>query len=166
MLISVDPGLTGTGIAVWDEHAQLDRALVVSCTTGAIEQRIATIREEIRPHVSGRQLRDGVDPHQRLVIEVPQTYGGRAKKGDANSLLRLAELVGSITSLSPRVERVLPREWKRGMPDRIVKVRCLERLSSRELQRVDLDCSKKHQTDVWAAIGLGLWWLRRHQFRR
>lgn len=159
-LITVDPGLTGTGVAVWDANGKLLYARAVGCGDGALTERAAHIVEKVRPYVT-----KGAPRPRRMVIEQPQTYRGRAAKGDANSLLSLSMLVGGLATLSPTVELVLPRVWKGNMPASIVEMRGREALQLSEVLNVDLECSKKHQTDVWSAVGIGLWWLRRQRLR-
>mgnify|MGYP003420562579 CR=1 FL=1 len=150
-LVSIDPGLTGTGVAIWN-NGELVLAQVIAVTK--YTDHIFRIRKIV----------EGVERYTRdasLIIEQPQTYRGRAAKGDANDLIKLANLVGALSTLSPLVEIALPSTWKGQAPAEVVEARGRAALTFEELQHVDLSCSKKHQTDVWHAVGLGLWKLGR-----
>lgn len=153
-VVTIDPGLTGTGVAVWD-GGELTLAFCVRVAPDAdmLPGRISAIVEQVRPTTRSAN---------RIVIEQPQTYQGRAAKGDANDLIKLANLVGALMTLGPQhTTLVLPSEWKGQAPAPVVEARGRERLSFGELEHVDLSCSKKHQTDVWHAVGIGLWYLKR-----
>lgn len=153
-LVTIDPGLTGTGVAVWDSGV-LTLAFCVRTDPDAetLPGRIKHIVEQVRRTTSAAH---------RVVIEQPQTYQGRAAKGDANDLIKLANLVGALMMLGPQhTTLVLPSEWKGQAPAPVVEARSRTILSFGELKHVDLAYPKKQQTDVWSAVGIGLWYLER-----
>lgn len=152
-LLSIDPGFTGTGLAVWDD-GELYRVYVVRPDGETLVDRIRSLYTQTSSRI--RLL------HQRhVVIEQPQTYGGRAAKGDANDLIKLANLVGALSMLTDDVELVTPAKWKGQAPASVVEARCRKKLTDAEKLRIELPRNSKHRTDVWHAIGLGLWKLGR-----
>lgn len=157
-LITIDPGLTGTGMAAWvDGKLYLARALSQP-PPGKLMTRVDTLVDQARAFIAayGGHL-------PRVVIERPQTYRGRgAGHTDANDLLDLMLLVGGLAQIRPqRTSLALPAEWKAQRKVEVVVARAREVLSLEECMCIDLQCSKKHQTDVWSAVGIGLWALRR-----
>ncbi len=158
-LITIDPGLTGIGVACWESGELTEACIVVDDGYYGISLtrrllRIADLSYDMMvAHKS-----------KKLVIECPQTYGGRAARGDANDLIALAQLVGGITVLFGRdidVQQVTPSEWKGSAPKHVTEARAREKLSGEEKLRIEIPRSKKQQTDLWDAIGIGLWAFRR-----
>lgn len=153
-MISVDPGLTGTGIALW-ENRELVSATILTTAEARLEDRIFDLAWQVR---EAARLCDVA------VVERQQTYGGRARRGDANDLLDLAMLVGAITYACEEyatVELVAPSRWKGNTPKQVTANQVDLKLSSEELSRVMFPKSKKLRADVYDAIGIGLWKIRR-----
>ena len=95
-----------------------------------------------------------------LVIETPQTYGGRAAKGDANALIKLGQVVGALTvdalENSATVWQPTPREWNGGAPKEVTKARVEMNLV--EEGRAGMHVTgKKFDHNVYDAVGIGLW---------
>lgn len=156
-LLTIDPGMTGTGIATWDD-GELQFARVITTEPGNFLVRVREIVDRVRPYsYTGRSVLE----QRHIVIEQPQTYAGRAAKGDANDLIKLANLVGALSMLADEVELVTPAKWKGQAPASVVEARCRKKLTDVEKLRIELPRNIKHRTDVWHAIGLGLWKLGR-----
>lgn len=156
-LLTIDPGLTGTGIATWD-GGELQFARVVTTEPGDFLVRVREIVDRVRPYsYTGRSVLE----QRHIVIEQPQTYRGRADKGDGNDLIKLANLVGALLTLTEYGEIVLPSKWKNQAPADVVEARCRKKLGAIELGRCMIPKSRKQQTDLWHAVGLGLWKLGR-----
>lgn len=153
-LLSIDPGFTGTGLAVWSA-GDLYCAYVIRPEGSTLVERIKSLYRQVHNY-NGSDARE-----YSLIIEQPQTYGGRAAKGDANDLIKLANLVGALSTLADEVELVAPAKWKGQAPASVVEARCRKKLTDAEKLRIELPRNAKHRTDVWHAIGLGLWKLGR-----
>lgn len=91
-----------------------------------------------------------------VVCEFPKVYPRGKSKGDPEDLLQLAAVVGAI---GPDVI-YRPYEWKGQTPKVISIARTQAALTDEERARVRLPRNKKHQLDVWDAVGIGLYHLR------
>lgn len=173
MLITVDAGTDCCGVALWRNSGALQAAALVKA-------------REYRPGVQGRQAMahafvewiTGKAPAasiDRVVIEFPQTYGGRAARGDANDLIQLGATIGSIEQVArvvlgiTNVANVTPSEWKKGIPkpkrasdpEYVVIGRCRDHLQPDEWARVEWPKAVKLSWDVADALGIGLRVLKR-----
>lgn len=98
-------------------------------------------------------------PLDELVIELPQAYGLRGGKGeDKNDLIALAFEAGRVAGLlRPKALHVTsPSNWKAQVPKEIVHNRCRRVLSPYEQWLLE---GRDH--NVWDAVALGLWHLKR-----
>lgn len=131
-LLTIDPG-TVTGWALWE-----DKQLVACAATVEWDNLSAA-------HVT------------KLVIEIPTTRG-RQQKAAGNDLISLAfkagYLVRSVYCTS--YETVTPVTWNKGNRKEITKTRSEKALSAAERARVVGD-----DHNMWDAIGIGLWVLKR-----
>ena len=126
-LLSVDPGLRGCGCALW-KNSKLIAATYVS----PIKQ--LTLQDAVDAMAFAVSDSLGATLIQKLVIEFPQTYGGRAAKGDANDLLAIATVVGALQiALGVPTTYVRPREWKGQLKKEVVQARLRNDLSFKEL---------------------------------
>lgn len=154
MILTVDPGVRACGCALWLPSGELVRAAYVE---GGAETEPRGMFYSVEEWVSGGD-KDRWGPLTRIVVERPQTYHGRATRGDANDLLDVALVVGALSTLSAAPLRlVLPSEWKGQVPKSVTRERCWERLSAAEITRVVLPRSSKLAWNVWDAVGIGLW---------
>lgn len=156
MILTIDPGVRGCGCALWHPNGPLARAAYVRPAT-APKDVAATVREmawAVENWVSGDEL-------QRVVIEYPQTYRGRAAKGDANDLVQVALVAGALSVLtSYPCLLVLPAEWKGQTPKHATEARARMKLGS-TVDRIKLPGrDKKLASNVWDAVGIGLWYFR------
>ena len=154
---SIDPGLNNCGVAIWNDETLVHAKLVkTQARKGAsLSDRIfwmaaAVKRYLLCPHA------EPVSPVMTLVIELPQTYGGRAAKGDTNDLIHLAAVVGALIHLAPSVVLVRPREWKGNVPGDIFVERTKKKLSPEQVNKIDLP-TKSLEHNVYDAVALGLW---------
>jgi hypothetical protein len=174
-LLTVDPGKRGCGCALWFKGqlreagyvAPRERAATLS---GAVETMAGSVQAWALELTRG-ELRD----NGQLVVELPQTYGGRAEKGDANTLIALGCVVGAIIgSLGCPASITVPHGWKKSIPkpetkgdyDRdgyIVEGRALAALRPSEVEAVvwPTKGSWKLRMDVADSLGIGLWALQR-----
>lgn len=161
-LVSIDPGLGGTGVASWHDGKLVDVAVFITDPAWPLVERVKQVYDSVEP-----MIRTGTVARAQLVIEYQQTYGGRAAKGDANDLLKATLLSGALVQLGEHVQLVTPHEWKGNAKKEITAARCEADLSAAEFLMVvgKLGKNKKLRGDVWDAVGIGLWWLRRAELR-
>lgn len=166
ILLSIDPGVNGCGCALW-EGAQLLRAGYV--TNPAADGGKVDVLERARAmaaSVAAWAREPSTVGH--VVIEVPQTYGGRAAKGDANDLIVVGLVVGALAADFPKAEidSVYPREWKGNVPKDVTSARVLFELSEFEGGRVELPRAKSLRHNVYDGIAIGLWFLKKQKVRK
>ena len=157
-LVAIDPGLRGTGVAVFVDGA-LARAVYARNPEKVERGPEAWLRmaEAVRDQVIAF-------PEADLVIEVPQVYVAGRSKGDPDDLLELAGVDGAITALlaPARIASFKPRAWKGQVPKEIHHARVLRKLSPAEtavLEQADVPASLRH--NVVDAVALGVWHLGR-----
>lgn len=150
MLVSVDPGLRASGVAVWDGAGVL---LWAGYVKGAVAAPGAIAWEAMARAVYHAVER--YEPHE-LAIELPQTYGGRAARGDTNDLIQLAAVVGAVATrlrLATTVYR--PADWKGGVRKEVTAARVDESLSDNEKTRIEWPAASLRH-NVYDALGIGL----------
>lgn len=158
MILTVDPGLRACGCAAWDLNGELLRAAyVVGEEEGLAANAVEVMAGAIERWASAIA---GVD---QLVIERPQTYRGRASRGDTNDILDVSIVVGAVhVHLGTSTRYVTPAEWKGNLPKRVTEARAKEKLSLDEKINIRLPGrNKKLASNVWDAIGIGLWRFKR-----
>ena len=136
-MITVDPGVNGSGIASWGDNGHLQ------CVIFEV------------PNCDGYFT-------DHIIIECPVVYLGHKSKGNPNDLIALAFEAGRIAALAPTYEKITPRQWKGTIKKEVMLRRILSKLTDRELQLIkglELPPSKEH--NVIDAVGIGLWKLGR-----
>jgi hypothetical protein len=155
-ILTIDPGLAGCGVAASNEK-QIERALYVACEATAFEERL--------DEMPARLLEGFGGSFDLLLIEFPQTYGGRASRGDTNDLLRLCGMASVLfrhgAQFAAKRNFVAPSAWKSNVDSDICVQRAQMRLSPNETKRVALPSAKSLQHNVWDAVGINLWACRR-----
>lgn len=142
--ISIDPDTKTPGVAVFfnsvlsDAHAR------------------AEVFDEVQ-HVFSSNMWSGT---KRLVIECPQTYGGRAAgSSDANVLIRLARVVGRFEQMAlahgAEVRVVTPHEWKGNVPKRICIQRAWDALSTSERNCVQISNAARAKLEAGEGLKSG-----------
>lgn len=164
ILVAVDPGLRGCGVAVFRETDLIWAGYAVGATDTNV-RRADAWRAMVRGVQAalagvGGLLDEQLRP-QHLAIELPQVYRDSHQRGakrgtDPNDLIELGAVVGGVEELLGCATTVyLPREWKGQAPKEIVHDRARARLSAAETAAVKLPrASLAH--NVWDAVALGL----------
>lgn len=167
-LVAVDPDTKTSGVAFFNHDGRL-----VDIFDPSLDRNL---RAADAFDAARCWLRSG----DKLVIECPQTYDGRAAGGsDANVLVRLARVVGRFEQIADDAEAdvvvVSPREWKGNAPKHITIQRAFDLLienekaivasavSSAALKRLSKGEGIKsgYSADAMDAVALGLWALKR-----
>ena len=150
LLLSVDPGKTLAGVAIFQ---------------GGVLVRCALVRADdpYRVAVGVGVWSDPYAPYDDLVVEGQQVYGG-PRRSDPNDLLPLAQVVGGVQARVRAQNRhiILPGKWT----GRVKKeIRCERTLAALRdsgeiavLESVKIPASLLHNT--LDAIAMGKWFLR------
>lgn len=141
---TIDPGLAGTGYAVWSEAGKLLDHGVITVRSLAITNKKAALAFLLSKKLDSAKV-------ARIYIEYPRKFQG--VKGDmvANrgDLVKLAELVGYLTAFfeakSISVDMVPVNTWK-GQMTKLAVIHRIKRL-------LPLASATSHD---WDAIGIGL----------
>jgi len=174
-VLAIDPGARGCGAALFlkqdDGSSRLLAAeYVVFSRLGGND--FCSMPFSVHDWVAARIDSLAVS---RVVLEFPQTYRGRAARGDTNDLLSLAFVDGAIAAMFAvaDVTLVRPFDWKGSVPkpasatgDYIIRARVEARLSGDEKAVVAWPKNGRHSWDVADAIGIGLHHLGRFTPRR
>ncbi len=152
-LLAIDPGLRTCGVAYFVGGTLAEAKLVVGPKSGDMAwNEMAGAVHASTPFAD------------EVVIELPQVYNVRARsKGDANDLIQLAAVVGALATYHAgrKMQIVRPSQWKGQTKKEVTKNRCVEKLSEAELARVELPKAKSLHHNIFDAVGLGLWALKR-----
>ena len=157
MVLTLDPGIRGCGIAMWVQSAPsyLFKAFYVrslskkgnagpawQAMARAVQQKVATL---------------GLLSPKTVVIEIPRVYPAAQQKGDQNDLIPLAGVGGLVCGMFPVADLVsyYPRDWKGTVDADAMIERIKKRLSATELNDVHLPIESLAH-NVWDAIGIGL----------
>jgi hypothetical protein len=152
-LVAIDPGVRHLGVAVFD-NGRLVRARLVEIEN-LTEITYAICRE--------------------VVIEKPQVYP--KSPGDPNDLIDLAIVVGRIAghfevaqplsrSQPPRFSFYKPSQWKGQTPKPIHHARIRAELERQgTLSCVEIPRAKSLAHNIWDAVGLGLFHIKKTKGR-
>lgn len=154
-MVSVDPGVKAAGVAVFEDKeltaAWLERGKGWLETAQGIYASIET------------RYPTEVVLRTEWIVEIPQVYTQDKLKGDPNDLIQLALVAGGLGTLVGGIKTYLPRQWKGQTPKKTSNARTQEKLSREEMSRVELPRAKSLHHNVWDAIGIGLYHVRRRR---
>ena len=145
--LTIDPGIQGTGYAVWDFKGTLIKCGVIVAPGKYIwEEKMHSIAHELTNHTYRCE---------KVYIEYPQKFGGVmgdmvSNKGDLGKLFTCAGYF--IGYLRCPFELVPVNKWKGQLPKRIVNQRVEKILSEKEQMLLSVN----HSHD-WDAVGIGLY---------
>ncbi len=161
MVLSVDPGVRKSGVALWTPGGVLKMARLVE---SAVKEGDGAIWSDMAD-----QIRDALrfEEVTELVIEKPQVYP--RETCDPNDLINLTGTVGAVVhefAACGEVKVYLPREWKGQVPKPeraaepyIIAERLKKALTPDELATVKLPKAAAKCWDVWDAVGIGFHYL-------
>ena len=161
-LLAVDPGIRGSGIAVFN-HGTLVHASYVRSTRahGDGPAEVLAMAQAIMTRCTNHFL-----AVTEIVVEWPQVYRAGKLKGDPNDLLPLAAVAGALAAIKSGAisSRYRPNEWKGQLPKDVANARVLARLTAFEHPTIE-STPKPHLHNVIDAIGIGLHHLGRGLMR-
>lgn len=152
-LLSIDPGLTGTGWALWFNDLRPERIGVIKAGKGEWWERAQQIADELVALCDART---------RVVAEFTEYHAAATsnmgwRTGD---LQRLTFLCGAIAG------RVYPRTylpittsgWKGQLPKDVAAKRVQHIIGRIACKRLGLpEIKRRSDTHAWDAVGIGLW---------
>jgi len=155
MLLAIDPGLEGTGWAVFRHSTP------VKCGIETASRRYKWF-EKLHYYCEFMERLAVKVRATECVLERPvfmQSSGGMVT-AKSDSLVKLAMLVGALyTRMPPLVKRctlVTPNQWKGQLPKTIAIDRIQMRLDSRTLTALEPSDPEASATHDWDALGIGL----------
>jgi hypothetical protein len=99
-----------------------------------------------------------------VLVEMPRVYPGKKTK-DPNSVMLTAAMCGAFAAFGVagrEARSVYPRDWKGGMDgDTFIRTTVQPSVLPEELLRIDVSCAESYRHNVWDAVGLALWSVRR-----
>lgn len=162
MLVALDPGIRGCGVAYYAGTCLARAGYVRNPTkkgddTTAVASVVAALTEWVKG-CGGCYLSET----RILAVERPQIYTWGKGKGDPNQLIPLAEIGAGLACALPWTEyrTYRPRQWKGTIDGDVMVARISARgpgslLTPEEHARVDLPCASLAH-NVWDAVGIGL----------
>lgn len=164
MILCIDPGLRGCGVALFD-GARLHHAEYVK--NPAVEGRGYSCHRLMAGAVwnSVFKLDVGIGA---VLIEHPVYYGSTHGKGDPNDLLDVVAVGAAIAGacyVPTTFITIPPRDWKGQVPKEVMTKRIGASLTDLE-RKVILPCRKDLMHNVLDAVGIGLWHLSRLNRRK
>ena len=159
MILAIDPGLRGCGVAYFGDAADGHPPELVFATW------VKNPCESGRGPEAWKDMAHAVMIHpyfssvDEMAVELPQVYPGMPKT-DVNDLLDLAGVLGAITgSSTATVKHFFPADWKAQVPKKIMNERVKGFLSMFEKSRIVSVGALDHNT--YDGIGIGLFYLKR-----
>lgn len=156
--ISVDPGLSGTGVVYW-RNGQPTRAQVLLPPQYVSRQEVKPGEDDLvaraRWLASMIVMSAGFERYT-LIIEFPsfQTGAGREMGWKTGSLQKLTFLVGVMVGYLPSNWRVIliePSGWKGQLPKEVVTRRMIAKYGKALCNKLEI------KTHAWDAMGIGEW---------
>ena len=158
LLIAIDPGVHGCGVAFLI-NGKLKVAYYIPTA------------EECPLHSFDIHAADATEVV--FILEKPQIYKTRLLKGDPNDLIDVAvaggEMLGKLRTIARchvpvhriAVEKIKPALWKKQLPKEVVQERVKPKLTPQELAVVVKPKPASLMHNVWDAVGIGLWGVKR-----
>jgi Holliday junction resolvasome RuvABC endonuclease subunit len=166
--LSVDPGLNGTGWAIWDDGQNIRKELTKTpwrlVDHGAftprgdsIQERVALVCSHIRNILLSRVLVEGVR-ECTVAVEHPQYFAGAGATNASGALVTLAMTVGAVLAATSTLANthplLVPLSWKGNLPKEICCKRIIERVRrDPAYYKWKPNTNTTHEID---AIGIGL----------
>lgn len=147
--LSVDPGVNGCGIAVWNDDNLLVWAGYVKNSGTGVRKMVDSVGAKLWEKF-------GTDRCHKLAIEMPQVYMASRSRGDPNDLVELALVVGGFEMwFDGIVFKYKPHSWKGTVPKLIMAERILKRLSYEEQNEIEI-APKSIWHNTIDGVGIGL----------
>jgi hypothetical protein len=139
VLLSIDPGTHHYGLAEWHD---------------GVLRSAWWVKKTDESYGIGHKV-------DEIVCEHPQVYMNNLKA--ANDMVTLGISAGEIVGrlYAEKVTYYRPSTWKGSISKEQHHPRVMAELSIYERECVELTKNKEHNLDIWDAVGLGLFYLKR-----
>lgn len=151
-LLSIDPGFAqtgGTAFAEWWDGKLIQARLVRSADSSGRTGLPLWLW-------LAREVEQRTRRRERVVIEMPRTYGGRAKVGDANTMIQLGTLVGVLAATLSESGSTIELISVPEVPKGVTENRIHAKLSPTELKLIEAAAPRSLRHNVYDAVGIGL----------
>jgi hypothetical protein len=154
-MLGIDPGLSGTGLALFERDAQRlmqpvkTEVFTPKKSSGFIDKSLQIINHILYHYVMpGESL---IQVHGVMEFPAYQEGASRQMGWKTGDLQKLTYLVGAIAHGVPwcRLTLVMPRDWKGQLPKEVVMNRLIRDLGAETCQRLEV------KTHAWDALGIG-----------
>jgi len=157
MILCVDPGAKKAGAALFESSG----ALVAAWLAEGKDWRETADDVRLGMPVNSIRVLEVVIEHMQIYQDTPTAQ--------ANACILLSLMAGRVTGLfahsvpSHGNHAYLPKTWKGQTPKKIHIERIKEKLTKDEHKRVVLPKVQRGRNDVWDAVGIGLYHLRKQR---
>lgn len=157
-LVSIDPGLAGTGVAYWKRATT--NILVPPTSVAVLTTRTKGIEWDVRARSLADDVVSVVDAAEHKVIvvsEFTEFYDAPSKSmswktGDLQKLTFFIGLIaGRLDDIGIHMELATPRMWKGQLPKHVIERRIRKRLGEKACTALGI------KTHAWDAVGIGMW---------
>jgi len=160
-LISIDPGLSGTGVVHWRDAWPI-WATVMKPVMRDVREQLKGGEQDLIPRARDIAEKLVHDAHYlqtldtTVVIEFPeyQASADRAMGWKTGSLQRLTMFIGVLIGMMPHCWRVIlvsPSGWKGQLPKDVVQRRMTDKYGAATVIGLGI------KTHAWDALGIGHW---------
>ena len=151
MILCIDPGSKKAGVALFEDSGTLMTAWL------AEGDDWRDTADDVM-----RQLPVSAVKVRHVVIEKMQIYEG-TPTAQANACILLSLMAGRVTGMfgASKTHEYLPKTWKGQVPKAIHHKRIEQKLTMFEFARIEFPKTKLGHHDIWDAIGIGLYHLRK-----
>jgi hypothetical protein len=155
VLVAIDPGLRGCGVAVF-----VAGVLLTAFYVDGIEKRARGPKVWRKLAMQVLAALPAMRIHV-LLIEIPQTYADH--KSRADDLHQLTGVAGAIASAvaSDEVWGVFPRTWTGRIAKTERHSELLATMSPEELAKIIAPQFKTYTHNIFDAVGIGRWYLQK-----
>jgi len=151
--LTIDPGLTGTGVVAWDEEISWKDSLKIFYVDASLFKTNST-----RWELGAQEISQNIRQHyrmfsvQKIYIEFPQVFQSSLGMAAINrgDIFKLVFLIGCIRGafLTTDFEPILVSKWKGQLPKKEIEYRC-KKIIPRTLW--------VKTSHLWDAVGIGLY---------
>lgn len=168
VLLSLDPGIRGCGVAIFSDGLLSQAAYVCNpCLEGSGAAEAASMASWVQGFFSNWKV-------DEIAVEWPRIYASRIREGsskaDPNDLLALTGVGAALVALlaPARATSYVPSDWKGQLTKEATEARIRSRFHQYELEIAvrGAEAARSKAHNMFDAIGIGLHHLGRFERKR